>query len=148
MLRPQLTKDLQFYGGDRKPINIYIYTYLTNACILGVTSFIFCNTMYPIKQEAWPIFSNLRKIGDKLVRTKSHIDFLSKCNDRSYIAEGFKYKCALNCGNKEIFNSIQNKLDKVNKESQNEYTQWLKKELCDTQKDFQRNKAELSQQLG
>ena len=54
----------------------------------------------------------------------------------------------LNCGNKEIINSIQNKLDKVSKESQNKYTQWLKKELCDKQKDFERNKVELLQQLG
>ena len=99
--------------------------------------------MNRIPNTSWHLFCHVREFGNRLVRLKSHLSFLSYCITWNLVATGFKLKNAINLGDDNLYQEIKHKLHGTSQSIQTKVRDWLNIEIRRVSKDFCRGKQEL-----
>ena len=104
--------------------------------------------MNRIPNTSWCLFCHVREFGNRLVRLKSHLNFLSCCITWNLVATGFELKNAINLGDDNLYQEIKHMLHRTSQSIQTKVRDWINIEIRRVSKDFCREKQELVWGLG
>ena len=104
--------------------------------------------MNGIPDTSWRLFCHVRELGNRLVRLKSHLSFLSYCITWNLVATGFELKIAINLGDDNLYQEIKDMLHGTSQNIQTKVRDWLNIEIRRVSKDFCGGKQELVWGLG
>ena len=104
--------------------------------------------MYWIQPAYWPLFCQVRRIGNRLVTLKSHHNFLEKCNNLNLVAKGINLKSNINLGDEELFIEIERSVFDTSKDIQMKVIDWLRREIKTVTGIYYKGRQELIWGLG